>query len=264
MIVEPRCCTPRRLHPLVEGIALQRAVVERPDNHPLGLGALELIAQQGAAAKQCLWSPGRTIRVKFLGGDSHQRKMIWRALQLWQTCANLGFVQSTRDTPSDVRVSFEAGKGSWSYLGTDALAVPFDQPTMNIGWGPDLPTCLHECGHMLGLIHEHQNPRGNIPWNLPAVYEYYRRTQGWDAATTRAQVLSTFDARVITNDGFDAQSIMLYPIPAEHLTDPRRAVGMNRAISAGDCRLVGRLYPAKTLTEGLRKTLENLLGRSPE
>lgn len=36
---------------------------------------------------------------------------------------------------------------------------------MNFGW-VDVPTVIHEMGHMLGMIHEHQNPKGqNIDWN---------------------------------------------------------------------------------------------------
>ena len=32
---------------------------------------------------------------------------------------------------------------------------------------------VHEFGHALGAIHEHQNPKGGIEWNLPAVYKYF-------------------------------------------------------------------------------------------
>ena len=47
---------------------------------------------------------------------------------------------------------------------------------MNYGWlTPDSDddelrrVVLHEFGHALGLIHEHQNPEGGIEWNEPAV-----------------------------------------------------------------------------------------------
>jgi hypothetical protein len=123
-----------------------------------------------------------------------------------------------------------------------------------------LPTCLHECGHMLGLIHEHQNPAGKIPWNVPVVLDYYRRTQGWDEAQTRAQVLKVYDARMLTNGGFDQNSIMLYPIPAEHLIDPSRAVGWNKAISKSDCAFVGTIYPRQGLDGHLKRLLNGPKG----
>lgn len=53
---------------------------------------------------------------------------------------------------------------------------------MNYGWlYPDTPdqeysrVVLHEFGHALGAIHEHQHPEAAIPWDKPKVYEYYAR-----------------------------------------------------------------------------------------
>lgn len=57
------------------------------------------------------------------------------------------------------------GQGSWSYLGTDATRVPKESFTMNLGF-VDRPTVLHEFGHSLGLIHEHQSPfPGGFEWD---------------------------------------------------------------------------------------------------
>ena len=64
-----------------------------------------------------------------------------------------------------------AGQGSWSYLGTDAARVPKECFTMNLGF-VDRPTVLHEFGHSLGLIHEHQSPfPGGFEWNRENVSE---------------------------------------------------------------------------------------------
>ena len=63
------------------------------------------------------------------------------------------------------------GQGSWSYLGTDATRVPKESFTMNLGY-VDRPTVLHEFGHSLGLIHEHQSPfPGGFEWNREEVRE---------------------------------------------------------------------------------------------
>ena len=62
-----------------------------------------------------------------------------------------------------------SGQGSWSYLGTDATRVPKESFTMNLGF-VDRPTVLHEFGHSLGLIHEHQSPfPGGFEWNREEV-----------------------------------------------------------------------------------------------
>ncbi len=66
--------------------------------------------------------------------------------------------------------------GSWSYLGTDATSIPLESFTMNLGF-VDRPTILHEFGHSLGLIHEHQSPfEGGFEWNREEVRMSNRRS----------------------------------------------------------------------------------------
>ncbi len=36
--------------------------------------------------------------------------------------------------PTDIRIDFLEGKGSWSFIGTDARLIQPPQPTMNYGW----------------------------------------------------------------------------------------------------------------------------------
>lgn len=61
--------------------------------------------------------------------------------------------------------------GSWSYIGTDAITIPVESFTMNFGF-MDQPTVMHEFGHALGLIHEHQSPfKGGFEWNKKEVRE---------------------------------------------------------------------------------------------
>ncbi len=54
------------------------------------------------------------------------------------------------------------------------------QPTANFGWVTDRTrdteidyTIIHEFGHVLGLLHEHQNPHAKIPWNKEAIYKAF-------------------------------------------------------------------------------------------
>ena len=46
---------------------------------------------------------------------------------------------------------------------------------------------LHEFGHALGCIHEHQSPVAGIQWNEPVVIRTYA-LDGWDEATVRKNV----------------------------------------------------------------------------
>jgi hypothetical protein len=125
----------------------------------------------------------------------------------------LEFVDQNPES-ANVRISFDPNGGAWSLVGTDHLHQPTGA-TMNLGWF-DVPTCIHEFCHMLGMIHEHQSPRGQkIQWNDKKVYEWARATQGWSDETTYQNILSKYDISTINGSEFDPLSVMLYFFPAD-------------------------------------------------
>lgn len=90
----------------------------------------------------------------------------------WSKYANITFKFITSGT-AQIRVTFTQGAGSYSYLGTQALNRPSNSETMNFGWFNDSTTdtefsrtTIHEFGHALGMIHEHQHPLANIPLGI--------------------------------------------------------------------------------------------------
>lgn len=88
---------------------------------------------------------------------------------------------------------------------------------MNLGIGLATSTeqirrpILHEFGHALGCIHEHQSPAANIKWNEQVVIRTYAQG-GWDEPTVRENLFKKYSSGTITNSQFDRESIMLYPI----------------------------------------------------
>jgi hypothetical protein len=151
-------------------------------------------------------------------------------------------------------VSFGADPGnSWSAVGTDALVeryFPRHQPTMNFGWlEDDTPedelsrVIIHEFGHAIGCIHEHQNPAGGIQWNEAAVIEYYSGPPNyWDEATIRFNILDRYRANQLRGTTFDPESIMLYAFPAE-LTKDGVGTRENDRLSATDIAFIAKAYP---------------------
>ena len=108
-------------------------------------------------------------------------------------------------------------------FGTDSLGIPTDDPTMNFGWLTNSSSeqvysnvVLHNFGHMLGLIHEHQSPNAEIPWDKEAVYRYYLENQGWGTEQVDSNLLrkSRSDDYPSYRE-FDVDSIMMYPIDNE-------------------------------------------------
>lgn len=97
---------------------------------------------------------------------------------------------------------------------------------MNFGWLNDwkeeekiLRVVLHEFGHALGCIHEHQNPTAGIRWNVEAVFAYYQLHTDWDGAMVDANIFRTYDANSIQFTEFDPLSIMVYSIPRQFTLD---------------------------------------------
>lgn len=233
--------------------AIAAAIEERSDNivaPMMAMGApagLASPAVEMAVVITKLWRPGRTLKISFVGTlDPTVKKKIKDFAAQWLQFANLRFSFATGG--GDIRISTAPG-GSWSYIGTDAKTIPASQATMNFGWfnaqTPDNEfsrTILHEFGHALGAIHEHQHPQGGIPWDKPKVYAYYAR-QGWDRAKVDQNIFAKYASSQLNLTTYDRLSIMHYAVPDE-LTIGSYSVGWNTALSANDKKLARKVYPA--------------------
>ena len=158
------------------------------------------------------WPVGSTVRVRFLGGTPDQQASVRQFAPEWTRYANLR-LEFTTSPQAEVRISF-ADDGSWSYIGTDCLGFPSNRATMNYGW-LDQGVVLHEFGHALGLIHEHQNPVGGIQWNKPVVYhDLGGPPNNWPPETVDNNMFQTYAVDQINGTTLDPKSIMLYSFPA--------------------------------------------------
>lgn len=196
------------------------------------------------------WENGKRLRVHFLGGDPQIQEKVKRYAKEWEEYAKITF-DFVNDPSAEIRVAFVPDGTSWSALGTDALNslwFPAGKPTINFGW-LTLDTAddeysrvvIHEFGHSLGCIHEHQSPSNSIPWNRDAVYAYYAQ-RGWGKDMVDNNLFRKYDADSTQFSEFDKSSIMLYPIPKE-LTTNGYEVGWNRALSETDKRFISEMYP---------------------
>jgi hypothetical protein len=151
----------------------------------------------------------------------------------------LNFVDKIED--STIRINFDQTKGSWSQVGTDARSTPRDQPTLNLGWF-NVRTILHEFGHVLGMVHEHQNPRGNtIDWDVPKLDAYMQRTQGWNSAQVNDQIVKRYSVDQTNGSSFDKKSIMVYFYPS-NLTLNNEGMKQNHRLSETDIEYIKKMY----------------------
>jgi serralysin len=249
-----RACV--EVKPKVDPEAIRAAVEETEENDPLYaehtyLGTTRDQRREALAlitGKK--WQNGRTIKVFFESTASGVVERVKPYFLRWTEVANIGFEWVTDRMQSDIRVGFRSGDGSWSYLGTDCLTVRKSSITINFGWlTPDEDeqeyqrVVLHEVGHALGAIHEHQNPSGGIPWDKPAVYKYYGGPPNyWDKATIDHNIFERYSEGQTNFTDFDRLSIMAYPID-NSLTIGDFFVPFNLNLSQQDRAFMAWCYP---------------------
>ena len=195
------------------------------------------------------WINGSLLRVKFVGGTAGEQDTVKKYASEWAKYGNIRF-DFGNSPDSEIRIAFD-DDGSWSYIGTDCLSIPKNTHTINFGW-LDQGVVLHEFGHALGMIHEHQNPLGGIKWNKDKVYQDLGGSPNfWDKATTDNNMFKTYEKNQINGTQLDQKSIMLYSIPPEWTTDGFSSQE-NQQLSKTDQAFIGDIsnYPFSKKSTG--------------
>ncbi|MBO0740052.1 MAG: hypothetical protein J2P51_01335, partial [Hyphomicrobiaceae bacterium] len=161
---------------------------------------------------------------------------------------------------SDIKIAFEDNKGWWSVPGTSSRT---QDPSMNLQfYGVDAPkladgqpapeavmraTILHEFGHALGLLHEHQSPTANcdveIDWD--AAYKIGAEI-GWDKMQVDRNFRQLTMNSSLNATKVDRKSIMHYSLPPNLFKRGKQSpcfVTENLELSEQDRTFIASIYP---------------------
>lgn len=194
------------------------------------------------------WPNGSNLKVGFMDDDYGLKSKVMSKASQWSNYANITFSESSV-ADADIRVSFR-GSGYWSVIGTAAKRVPKNEQTLNLQFWSGVPdtevqrVTLHEFGHALGLLHEHESPLAQIPWDKDAVYKYYTGPPNcWSRSEVDSQVLEREKPGPdIAMTAFDKNSIMCYPV-SDDLTVGHFEIGWNTQLSDTDKAFIAKIYP---------------------
>jgi hypothetical protein len=250
-------CRPRSLPPHLRLSAATLAVAENPANavQPEQLAALPemvlsvLEPEHIAMLTGKYWgSRGVDLSVQFL--DTHDAQLKTRILShmnAWSETANVRFRETQQQ--GQVRIARTPNDGYWSYLGTDILSIPGDQPTMNLdsfsvetSESEYRRVVRHETGHSLGFPHEHMRAELVAKIDPAKAVAYFAAMDGWDEATVRAQVLTPLEESTLTVAPVDRTSIMCYSLPGSITIDGQPIAG-GMDIDPEDAAFAARVYP---------------------
>ncbi len=243
-------CTLRRLPVHLHSQAVKDALAHNPVNRPAGV----LAPQHLALLTTRYWGPrGVRLTVGFLdGAPPDLQRCILQHMNAWGHYCNVGFALTSTDP--QVRITRTPGDGYWSYLGTDVLSIPADQPTMNLdSFTMRTPeseyrrVVRHETGHTLGFPHEHARREIVQRIDRQRAYDYFGRTQGWSPEDVNAQVLTPLEeGSLFGTVEADPDSIMCYQLPAAIMADGVPVAG-GLDIEPTDAAFAAQVYPLALL-----------------
>ncbi len=165
-----------------------------------------------------------TVSFPFDNPDLALRRRILEHMNAWGTRTNVKFRETAGQ--GQVRIARSPGDGYWSYLGTDVLQIPANEPTMNLDSftmqtkdSEFYRVVRHETGHTLGCPHEHLRREIVARLDVNRTIQYFRRTQGWSEQEVRQQVLTPIEEQSIRGNKVDVNSIMTYQLPGSITID---------------------------------------------
>ncbi len=224
----------------------------------LGLSTDYETALEGIFRASAKWPKGYKITVCFFDGSQVARSNVVEVASEVFSAAKLkmdvGDVEDIRTCSthkkSMIRVAFGTD-GNWSYVGTDALKIPQNRPTLgleNFHQFSNLSerrkgTVRHEFMHAIGALHEHQHPEADCEedFNWDVIYE----SLPWPKNKIDRNLRRITKTKAIALTDYDPKSNMHYSLPKHYFKNGGASncyVKKNSKLSQGDLEIIKKLY----------------------
>lgn len=206
---------------------IKRAIIEKDYSHIMAIsGRNKEKLIELALVKSDMWENHSELRIYIKPHvfDPSLNNLIETYANEWVPYSGITF-QFVQRLSAEIIIELNGLGYHKSYIGKNALPFSLKNlPTMSLGIGNEIRPeyirrpILHEFGHALGCIHEHQSPASTIKWNEAAAIRTYS-FGGWSATDVQENLFRKFTQSKITNSIFDPKSIMIYPIDSSLTLD---------------------------------------------
>lgn len=239
-----------------------------------GIGDVQIKKSSLIADTSRTWEINHTLIISFMDGTPERKAEVELFSKEWTKYANINFefYQTMNDIPADknidVLISFSK-KGNNSTIGTDAdyqsrkgnnsmSLSQLDNENINLRRS----TILHEFGHVLGLIHEHQNIDRTFHLDENKTLDYCKTLYNFSEAQCRINIISTVSGKDYYLSKYDPSSIMHYSIHPGFF-DNKITFRSNNSLSLLDKVEVAKIYPGR-MSEDEIVTSHNFLMKTVE